>query len=129
MTVMRIRGLHASASGFLTLTFFRAVSLGVLVVAHHGWAQGIAEVSPHGNVAPTGSYLQRVPLDVPGYHGLEPVVELVYESSNRDGSVGWGWRLSADSSINRVSRRSGIPHLDFTDQYLLDGELLVPCED
>jgi RHS repeat-associated protein len=99
--------------------------------AHDGLAlaQGIVEVSPHGNVAPTGSYLQRVPLDVPAYHGLEPAVELVYDSSNRDGAVGWGWRLSVSSSINRVSRRSGVPHLDFTDQYLLDGELLIPCED
>jgi RHS repeat-associated protein len=128
MSVMRICGLHASASGSLTLALIKAVSLGVMVVALQAWAQ-IAEVSPHGNVSATGSYRQRVPLDVPGYHGLEPVIELVYDSSNRDGSLGWGWRLSVDSSINRVSRRTGIPHLDFTDQYLLDGELLVPCSD
>jgi RHS repeat-associated protein len=101
----------------------------VLASVPFAWAQGLSEVSPHGEVNPSGSYVQRVPLDVPGYHGLEPTVALVYDSSNRDGDLGWGWRLSLVSSIARVSRRTGLAHLDFTDEFLLDGELLIPCQD
>lgn len=66
-------------------------------------------------------------MDVPSYHGLEPSIGLVYDSATHDGPVGWGWRLLGDSSIERVSRRTGIPRLDSTDDYLLDGTRLVPC--
>src|SRR4051812_41960795 len=37
-------------------------------------AQGVAAVSPPGEVSPAGTFVQRVPVDVPSYHGLEPSI-------------------------------------------------------
>lgn len=105
------------------LTCLVALSMGVAGAS----AEDIAAVSPPGEVSPAGTFVQRVPVEVPSYHGLEPSVGLIYDSATRDGPVGWGWRLLGDSSIERASRRTGIPRLDSTDDYLLDGTRLVPC--
>ena len=100
--------------------------LAALVGAAPARAQVHAGVSPLGDVSPSGAFVQRVPVDVPSYHGLEPSVGLVYDSSAL-GPLGWGWRLLGDSAITRVARRTGLPHFNSDDDYLLDGTRLVPC--
>nr|WP_309795732.1 FG-GAP-like repeat-containing protein [Inquilinus ginsengisoli] len=86
-----------------------------------------------------GSYTTSVPIDVPPFHGIEPKLSLVYDSSQGQkagglyaGFVGAGWRLSGIPDIVRASRVKGAPSFDgnltdTTDVFLLDGQELVPC--
>jgi RHS repeat-associated protein len=126
---LQVRGADTPRrTGSAFRAIFVLLSLGALTFGvAHASAGDIAAVSPPGEVTPAGSFMQRVPVEVPSYHGLEPSIGLIYDSSNRDGPVGWGWRLLGDSSIERASRRTGTPRFNYQDDYLLDGERLVPC--
>lgn len=89
-----------------------------------------------------GSYTMAVPLEVPGFRGLEPKLRLVYDSSQGvkaggfyAGFVGIGWKLAGVPDIVRVSRVKGTPTFDTTDfaqtqdVFLLDGQELIRCTD
>ena len=41
-----------------------------------------------------GSLSHAIPIDVPGFRGLEPKLALSYTSEGRNGFVGVGWSLS-----------------------------------
>ncbi len=73
-----------------------------------------------------GAFGTEVPIELPGFHGLEPTVKLSYSSSGRDGFVGVGWVLAAGSTIERDSPGKGSPKYDASDIFLLDGQELVP---
>jgi hypothetical protein len=67
----------------------------------------------------------RIPIDVPaGTGGFEPDLTLAYSSLASDGPFGVGWQLRLGEI--RRSLRFGTSAYDGTDQYELDGELLVP---
>ncbi|CAH1691228.1 exported hypothetical protein [Hyphomicrobiales bacterium] len=91
--------------------------------------------APEDPEAPfNGSFTQRIPLEVPGFRGLEPKLNLVYDSSQglraggmNAGLLGVGWDLGGLSDIVRVSRVNGAPRFDAADTWLLDGAELVPC--
>lgn len=99
--------------------------LGTLLVAagaSHAGEPGADQVSPFA-----GSFQQRIPIAVPGYHGLEPRLSLSYTSEGRNGHFGVGWTLSGFSTIERASAGSGSPLFEASDIYLLDGRKLVAC--
>src|SRR4051794_29210381 len=83
--------------------------------------------SPPPAVTGDGRFVQNVPVDVPSFHGIEPSVGLVYDSRQGDGIAGRGWRLSGDSVVQRLARGRGAPGMDASDDFLLDGERLIPC--
>ncbi len=73
-----------------------------------------------------GSFSTEVPIAVPEYHGLEPQLKLVYNSTGRNGLAGVGWGLSGISYIERGVPGGGSPKYDANDAYFLDGMELVP---
>ncbi len=98
-----------------------------------------------------GSFRHTIPLEVPGFRGLEPRLSLNYDSSSGvrgfsriGGALGVGWSLSGLSVIERVSGTpaaltgedklvsgKGVPAYDMPgmpeDSFTLDGEELIPC--
>lgn len=103
---------------------------------------------PDSNLSPTptevkptdapfnGSFTQTVALKVPSFRGIEPDIDLVYDSSLGlraggmfGGYVGVGWQVSGLSDILRISKRQGAPSFDANDTYSLDGAPLVACAD
>ena len=93
-----------------------------------GGASTFAE-SPPGEVTGDGRFRQSVPVAVPSFHNLTPTVGLVYDSRSGNGIAGWGWQLTGDSEIRRLSRGRGAPRMDSSDDYTLDGQRLIPCAD
>jgi Salmonella virulence plasmid 65kDa B protein len=83
--------------------------------------------SPPPEVTDDGRFEQRIPVQVPSFHGLEPSVALVYDSREGDGIAGRGWRLSGDSFVRRFSHSRGAPRMDRSDDFLLDDERLIRC--
>jgi len=74
-----------------------------------------------------GSFGTEVPIVVPHYHGLEPTVKLVYNSTNGNGILGVGWELAASSTIRRgTAPGGGTPRYNNGDTFYLDGQELVP---
>lgn len=85
-------------------------------------------------VTPSGAHQTSVSIEVPPYHGLEPRLTLVYNSSAGSGFIGAGWSLSGLSTIQRVSHGKGAPTYDTVDisqssadMALLDGMELLRC--
>ncbi|WP_424831376.1 RHS repeat-associated core domain-containing protein [Ruegeria sp.] len=87
------------------------------------------------SVLSDGSFRYSVPIEVPSFRGLEPNLNLRYVSSfnghgTPDAILGAGWKLSALSSIERVSYGGGIPTFDDNrDVFRLDGQDLLLCDD
>jgi hypothetical protein len=74
-----------------------------------------------------GSFVNRVPLQVPPFHGIEPSLALSYDSGRGNGFVGVGWAVDGLSTIQRGTLRGGVPRYDSSDVYLLDGAEMVAC--
>ena len=81
-----------------------------------------------------GSFTQVVDVKVPAFRGIEPDIDLVYNSSLGlraggffAGYVGVGWQVAGLSDIVRISARQGAPAFDANDTFALDGTPLVPC--
>ncbi|MDA4848844.1 SpvB/TcaC N-terminal domain-containing protein, partial [Hoeflea poritis] len=68
-------------------------------------------------------------LDLPGFRGLEPKIELRYDSARKtkrqglyQGWLGYGWGLAGYDVIERVSEGRGLAYYDDTkDVFLLNG--------
>ena len=93
------------------------------------------ELGIASDVLSDGSFQYSVPIEVPVFRGLEPNLDLRYVSSfngfgTPDAVLGAGWKLSALSSIDRVSVGGGTP-LWSGDQDIvrLDGQDLLLCAD
>lgn len=81
-----------------------------------------------------GSFTKVVDLKVPAFRGIEPDIDLAYDSSLGlragglfAGYVGVGWQVSGISDIVRISARQGAPAFDANDTFALDGTPLVAC--
>ena len=74
-----------------------------------------------------GTFGTSIGIDVPRFHGIEPKLELAYNSQGRNGQVGTGWQLSGFPTIERASPGKGAPRYDGSDIFVLDGMELVPC--
>jgi RHS repeat-associated protein len=75
----------------------------------------------------SGSATSEIPIRVPGFRGLEPVLSLRYGSGLREGWAGVGWTLAGFSYIDRVGPERGLATGTTADLFLLDGQPLVPC--
>lgn len=93
-----------------------------MLVVGHGVALAEDKIDPY-----YGSFGTSVPLAVPGFHGLEPELQVVYNSGGRNGLVGVGWGLAGFSRIDRAGPTGGAPTFTANDTYRLDGEELIPC--
>lgn len=76
-----------------------------------------------------GMYQDRIEVDVPGFHDLEPELTLSYGSGGGNGYVGVGWALGGFSIIERAGTSRGAPAYTSADVWLLDGVLLHRCEE
>jgi RHS repeat-associated protein len=85
--------------------------------------KGSQQVSPF-----YGSFGYSVPIEVPAFRGLEPQMALTYSSEGRNGLAGVGWSLSGFGEIERVNAGGGAPAFESSDTYLLEGQMLVPCQ-
>lgn len=73
-----------------------------------------------------GSFGDSVSIEVPKFRGLEPQLELSYNSSGGNGNIGLGWALSSFGTIERTNDR-GTPNYNSGDDFLFNGQELVPC--
>src|SRR4051794_2804823 len=78
-------------------------------------------------VGDRGSYTDRVAIEVPPYHGLEPMLDLDYDSQSPAGIAGAGWRLTGVSTIHRTGDTGGPPTFTSDDQFAIDGVELLEC--
>jgi len=107
-----------------------------LLGAGFGLAQAqttVAGITPgQFSVNESGAATYRIPIQVPpGVAGMEPKLELVYNSQGGNGLLGMGWSLSGLSAITRCPRtmavdgvRGGVNY-DMNDRYCLDGQRLI----
>jgi hypothetical protein len=91
-----------------------------------GATAGIADVTA------TGGASYQIPIEVPnGIAGLEPSVAVSYNSQNGYGLAGYGWNLTASSTITRCGKTyyydnaADAPQLYNTDNLMLDGQRLI----
>ena len=75
----------------------------------------------------TGAFTSSIPIEVPGFRGLEPSLALVYSSSSGNGTAGAGWSLTGFPTITRQGAQEGAPAYDATDTYRLGGRNLREC--
>ncbi|TCQ16657.1 RHS repeat-associated protein [Rhizobium sp. PP-CC-3G-465] len=87
-----------------------------------------------GDVTNNGSFSYTYPIDVPAFRGLQPKLELNYNSSrktktggNYQGWLGFGWGLSGVPVIERAGAMLGIPQYIPSDVFLLNGDPLARC--
>ena len=80
----------------------------------------------------TGAATYTIPLSLPpGVGGMEPKLELVYNSQRGDGPLGVGWALSGLSAITRCPQTlaqdgvRGAVNYDANDRYCLDAQRLM----
>ncbi|MBN1621154.1 MAG: VCBS repeat-containing protein [Endomicrobiales bacterium] len=72
----------------------------------------------------TGAFTYSYPIEVPpGRNGLQPSLQLIYNSHSGNGWFGVGWNLGIPS-ISR-STKNGIPDYDSSDTFLFNGQELV----
>jgi len=84
------------------------------------------------SVNESGAATYRIPIQVPpGVAGMEPKLELSYNSQGGNGLLGMGWSLSGLSAIGRCPRtmavdgaRGGV-NFDMNDRYCIDGQRLI----
>jgi Salmonella virulence plasmid 65kDa B protein/Insecticide toxin TcdB middle/N-terminal region/FG-GAP-like repeat len=95
----------------------------------------VAAIVGSAGVTRTGAVEYRIPLwSAPGRAGIEPKLELAYNSESGDGIVGLGWSLVGLSTVTRCSRtlaQDGVASaVTFTDgsagdRFCLNGSRLV----
>ena len=84
------------------------------------------------SVNESGAATYRIPIQVPpGVAGMEPKLELAYNSQGGNGLLGMGWSLSGLSTISRCPRTMaldgarGSVNFDMNDRYCMDGQRLI----
>ncbi|CAN7239165.1 SpvB/TcaC N-terminal domain-containing protein [Polaromonas sp. LjRoot131] len=84
------------------------------------------------SVNESGAATYRIPIQVPpGVAGMEPKLELSYNSQGGNGLLGMGWSLGGLSAISRCPRTMaqdgvrGSVKYDMNDRYCMDGQRLI----
>ncbi|CAN7239120.1 FG-GAP-like repeat-containing protein [Polaromonas sp. LjRoot131] len=84
------------------------------------------------SVNESGAATYRIPIQVPpGVAGMEPKLELGYNSQGGNGLLGTGWSLSGLSAIGRCPKTMaqdnvrGSVNFSINDRYCLDGQRLI----
>jgi RHS repeat-associated protein len=76
----------------------------------------------------SGAFSQRIPIQVPAFHGLEPKLALSYSSQGGNSLFGAGWSLGGISTIEWSRPGGGAPNTGVPSAYFLDGQELIPCQ-
>lgn len=83
-------------------------------------------------VLPNGIASYSIPIDVvPGTQGVQPNLQVTYNSLSGRGILGQGWHLSGMSSISRTQKtyyhdgEMSCINFDDNDRYVLDGQRLI----
>ncbi|MFO0335370.1 MAG: FG-GAP-like repeat-containing protein [Pseudomonadota bacterium] len=87
----------------------------------------IAGTDARADVGPAGDYVERIPIAVPSFRGLEPSLAFVYSSNAGRGLLGAGWALDGFSQVRRTSQGRGLAGSAGPDVFELDGVELLPC--
>ena len=85
------------------------------------------------DVGALGGATYTIPIELPtGINGMQPSLDLVYNSQGGNGLLGWKWDLAGLSSITRTGQTryhdgsvGGVTLNDFTDRFMLDGQRLI----
>lgn len=113
-------------------TLRRAVACMATAVAWHvpAWAQ--MQMPGTFAVNERGAATYTIPINVPpGVGGVEPRLQLVYNSQRGNGPLGVGWALSGLSAITRCPATMaqdgvrGAVNYDAADRYCADGQRLM----
>lgn len=98
----------------------------------HAQTTVAGELAGQFSVSENGAATYQIPIQIPpGVAGVEPKLELAYNSQGGNGSIGMGWSLSGLSAIVRCPRTKaqdgvrGSINFDLNDRYCLDGERLI----
>lgn len=100
------------------------------------WAQSpsvnTSATSGQFSISQSGAANYRIPIQVPpGVAGMEPKLELAYNSQRGNGMFGLGWGLSGLSAITRCGQTlgqdglKGSVNFDANDRFCLDGQRLI----
>lgn len=137
----RPRAIASSVAPLFLVTALLAPSMAMAVDSDPGGAApglvngnpNLPKGDPTAHVdSNTGAFPTSVKIETPSYRGTAPQIELIYSSAAGNGFVAKGWRLSAESYIDRVSPGQGTPRYDGgifcgagSDTFALDGLELV----
>jgi len=112
----------------------------ILFFSFKSFSQTIDLTKPVGttagqsNATATGGVSYTIPIEVlKGTNGMQPTINLNYNSQSGEGIAGFGWSLSAYSSISRSGNRfyydgknTAVNYTNDNDAFLLDGQHLFP---
>lgn len=92
----------------------------------------VGKINDEFTVTPSGQAAYEIPITVPsGTGGMTPQLSIVYNSSSKEGLLGYGFDLSGLSMINRAPQNlhvdGKITDVDFSDEdrFMLDGSRLI----
>nr|WP_321521802.1 FG-GAP-like repeat-containing protein [uncultured Macellibacteroides sp.] len=101
-----------------------------MIILNNTYAVGTIE--GQAGVSSSGAATYQIPIEVPnGIAGHKPNVSITYNSQSGVGLLGYGWNISASSSISRSGKSiyydnvSEAPNLSNTDNLILDGQRLL----
>ncbi len=123
---------HLTCCSFLYLIFFFAIS--EEGVSQIDLSKPVGTTAGQAGATATGGVSYTIPIDVlKGTNGMEPKVNLAYNSQGGEGIAGFGWNLSVNSLISRQGKRqyydgsnSPVNYNNTNDEFLLDGQHLFP---
>lgn len=127
-----------SLKNFIQLTSFLFVSTflcsGILSSQTIDKTKPVGTIEGLANSNGSGGTTYTIPIEVPfGTNGMQPNLNLVYNSQSGDGIAGYGWNISGYSVISRAGKNvfhngsaGPVNYTNTNDAFLLDGQRLFP---
>lgn len=129
---MRTNQLRCITSYILLVVFFFCISNSSF--SQIDLSKPVGSTAGAASVSATGGVTYVIPIDIlKGTNGMEPKVNLSYNSQGGEGIAGFGWNLSAYSIISRQGKRNyyngnntPVTYTNDNDAFALDGQRLFP---